>query len=88
MKDYKEQKVNDKIFIREFNESKSGEYDWHRDHEDRIVEVLFADAGWHFQSDDMLPVLLYTGQVIKIKKDVFHRLIKGSGKLVIRITKD
>ena len=88
MKDYKEQKINEKVFIREFNESKSGEYDWHRDHEDRTVEVLFADVGWRFQIDNQLPVLLRTGQIVRIKKNVFHRLIKGYGKLIVRLTKN
>ena len=87
MKPYKEIKVNSKTVIREFDAHHSEEYEWHRDQEDRIVKVLNSGEGWHFQSDNCLPQLLFSGFVINIKKLVFHRLIKGDGKLTIKITK-
>ena len=85
MKDYKEKKINDHVFIREF--VPGIDYPWHRDAEDRVVEVIETGSGWQFQEDNMLPFNLTAGEKIKIKKMVFHRLISGSGKLIIKVTK-
>jgi hypothetical protein len=87
MKPYKEIKVNSKTVIREFDAHHSEEYEWHRDQEDRSVEVIKAGTNWFFQSDNCLPFLLFPGFLININKLVFHRLIKGDGKLIIKITK-
>lgn len=60
---------------------------WHRDIEDRYVEVLEGD-GWQFQYDDCLPFSITSGDRFTIKKMEYHRLIKGDGDLTIRIIKD
>ncbi|MGI9571976.1 MAG: hypothetical protein ACR2L5_01490 [Candidatus Actinomarinaceae bacterium] len=74
--------------IREFNSLENSDpYVWHRDLEDRTIEVLFSDGEWYFQEDNHLPVLLFPMCTIDIKKMVFHRLIPGSGKLKLKITK-
>jgi hypothetical protein len=57
---------------------------WHMDDEDRIVEPLHK-TNWTFQFEDELPVPL--NKPIFIKKHQWHRLIKGSGHLTVRITK-
>ena len=36
------------------------EYVWHRDEEDRLIEILSGD-GWQFQPDGCLPLLLKPG---------------------------
>lgn len=82
---YKETKLNDNTFIREFNqETDSGEFMWHRDYEDRIIESI-NKTDWLIQIDDELPKNI-KGQIF-IPKGVFHRLIKGSGDLKINLTK-
>ena len=82
---FTEKKIKKNIFIREFdNNVDSKELVWHRDKEDRIVEVL-NNEDWFFQLDNELPKKL-EGRIF-IPKETFHRVIKGSGNLTIRITK-
>ena len=57
---------------------------WHRDREDRIIEVI-KNTDWQFQFDNELPQPLKTD--LFIPKGVYHRLIKGSGILKITIKK-
>lgn len=82
---YKETKISDNTFIREFNqETDSGEFMWHRDHEDRIVESIDT-TDWLIQIDDELPKKI-EGQIL-IPMGVYHRLIKGTGDLKIKLQK-
>ena len=60
---------------------------WHRDDEDRTVEVVECGEGWQFQSDNKLPTQLEEGKSIFILRHEWHRVIKGSGDLVIKIIK-
>ena len=57
---------------------------WHRDKNDRLVTVVESD-GWQLQIDNKLPVLLEEGSTYYIKKDCFHRVIKGHGSLRVSI---
>ena len=59
---------------------------WHEDQEDRIVEVLTGN-GWQFQFDESIPFELVTGDKVDIPKGFLHRVIKGKGKLKVKITK-
>jgi hypothetical protein len=73
--------------IRTFDvEQKQEEYVWHRDREDRHIEVI-EGAGWRFQPQDCLPFLLQAGLEFDIKKNEYHRLIKGESNLKIKITR-
>ena len=73
--------------IREFDPSHDdAEYVWHRDPEDREVEIL-AGEGWHFQVRECIPWLLKVGMVFDIKENEYHRLIKGVAPLKCRIYK-
>ena len=56
---------------------------WHRDREDRIVEAL-EPTDWMFQLDNNLPQRL---EKIFIPKDTYHRVIKGSGNLKVKVIK-
>ena len=87
MKEYKEKILNKAESIREFDSDNTVEYEWHRDAEDRIVTVISAGENWYYQEDNCLPVLLSEGSVINIKKMVFHRLIKGNDKLIVKVFK-
>lgn len=73
--------------IREFDPSRDdAEYVWHRDPEDREVEIL-AGEGWQFQVHECLPWLLKVGMVFDIKENEYHRLIKGVTPLKCRVYK-
>ena len=82
---FKEKKTNNNISIREFSSNvDSSELIWHKDKEDRIVEVL-QNSNWMFQIDNELPKLLK--DKLFIPKETYHRVIKGDGDLVVKITK-
>jgi hypothetical protein len=81
---FKEKKQKN-ISIREFSSNvDSSELIWHKDKEDRIVEVL-QNSNWMFQMDNELPKLLK--DKLFIPKETYHRVIKGNGDLVVKITK-
>ena len=74
----------DGYLIREFtNDTPSFEFVWHRDKEDRIVQALH-DTDWKFQLDNDIPRLLAKDKLF-IPKETYHRLIKGTGDLVVKI---
>lgn len=62
----------------------SDELKWHQDLKDRKVTVI-EDGGWQFQMEDCLPNKLLVAEQIYIPKLVWHRVIKGHGKLVVEI---
>lgn len=57
---------------------------WHRDHEDRIV-IPLNDNDWFYQEDNKLPQPL--NEKIFIPTGLWHRVIKGTTKLVVMIEK-
>ena len=57
---------------------------WHRDDEDRNIEVL-EGKGWFFQRDNELPLELKEGDRIFIPRHQVHRVIKGETDLKISI---
>lgn len=63
----------------------SSELVWHRDRKSRRIKVL-ESSGWRFQYDNKIPKQLNTDDVLYIEKETYHRIIAGSGKLVIEIT--
>ena len=82
---YKETSLGDNQYIREFSSDVDDrELEWHLDREDRIVEVI-ENNDWKFQLDNNLPQLLK--ETIFIPKETYHRVIKGTGNLKVRITK-
>jgi hypothetical protein len=86
MKPYKDLEVTDQYIIREFNENIDPiELLWHRDDEDRTIEIL-EGIDWQVQLDNQLPVLL--NQHIFIPRGMWHRTIKGTGPLKIKIYKE
>ena len=78
------EKKEEGYLIREFSQdTPSFEFVWHRDKEDRIVEAMH-DTDWLFQLDNELPVRLSKDKLF-IPKETYHRLIKGTGDLVVKI---
>ncbi len=85
MHPYKETKIGNGTFVREFSQdTDSGEFMWHRDREDRIVESI-GETDWMVQLDNELPKKI-EGEVF-IPIGVYHRLIKGTGDLKIKVIK-
>lgn len=77
--------VTDEFIIREFDENIDPiELMWHRDMEDRLVEAI-EPTDWLVQLDNELPTLF--NKPIFIPKYVWHRTIKGTGKLKVKIYK-
>lgn len=58
---------------------------WHRDKEDRIISALHP-TDWKFQLDNEIPQQL-TEKELFIPKEIYHRLIKGSGDLTLKVNK-
>jgi hypothetical protein len=82
---YKNIETTDTYIIREFDENINPiELLWHRDLEDRTVTVLEGN-GWYFQKDNELPLELKKGVRIFISKMEWHRVIKGTTTLKIKI---
>ena len=58
---------------------------WHRDKEDRIIEIT-AGSGWYFQFDNGIPFELKVNDRLHIPKMIYHRLYeKGKNNLVFKI---
>jgi hypothetical protein len=82
---YKNIEITDKHIIREFSDKTDIiDFMWHRDNEDRLVEALH-DTDWQVQIDNELPTSL--DKPIFIPRHQYHRVIKGSGKLRVKINK-
>jgi hypothetical protein len=74
----------DGYIIREFSQDTFPfEFVWHRDKEDRIVQAMH-DTDWLFQLDNEIPQQLSENKLF-IPKETYHRLIKGTGDLVVKI---
>jgi mannose-6-phosphate isomerase-like protein (cupin superfamily) len=84
-KPYKDLEVTNEHIIREFDENIDPiELKWHRDREDRIVEIV-GKTDWKVQLENKLPISL--NESIFIPKGEWHRLIKGNGTLTLKIHK-
>mgnify|MGYP003127051715 FL=1 len=57
---------------------------WHRDRDDRLIKSTH-DTDWKFQFDNEIPESL--NNEIFIKKGEWHRVIKGSGDLILKVIK-
>jgi hypothetical protein len=85
MKPYSDTESTENLVIREFDQNLDPEeLLWHRDQETRIVESL-DPTDWQVQLENSLPVSLNNKVVIPNLE--WHRLIKGTGKLRVKIIK-
>ena len=86
MRPYIDIEVTDSYIIREFSENIDPiELLWHRDDEDRTVEII-GETNWKLQLDNQLPTSL--NQPIFIPRHEWHRVIKGTGTLRLKIHLD
>lgn len=85
MRPYKDSQKYSNVVVREFSSDVNiEELKWHRDREDRLIEPI-EETDWKIQFENQLPILIKNQ--IFISKGTWHRAIKGSGNLKIRITK-
>jgi hypothetical protein len=85
MRPYINLEITDKYIIREFNENIDPiELLWHRDNESRTVEII-GETDWKIQLDNQLPISL--NSPIFIPRHEWHRVIKGTGTLKLKIYK-
>ena len=84
-KPYTDLEVTEDYTLRQFDESIDPiELLWHRDDEDRTVEIV-GETDWMLQLDNSLPTSLQ--ERIFIPKHEWHRVIKGTGTLKLKIYK-
>jgi hypothetical protein len=83
MRPYKNIQQTSKYIIREFNEDiDPTELLWHRDNESRTIEAI-CNSNWKIQLDNQLPKAI--DNPVYIKKHEWHRLIKGTNILTLKI---
>lgn len=84
VKPYLQHKKDD-LLIRLFKES-IDEQDlvWHRDHCDREI-VATSGRDWKIQYDNRMPEKIEIHTPFHVKKNEYHRLIKGKGHLTLHI---
>ena len=77
--------TTDEYIIREFsNDIDTIELMWHCDDESRTIEII-GNTDWQIQLDNQLPTSLNTP--IFIERHQWHRVIKGTGNLLLKIYK-
>lgn len=88
MKPYTDLEITKEYILREFDDNIDPiELLWHRDDEDRLVEVVEPGQDWKIQFDNELPWDLEPQMSICILRHEWHRVIKGTGKLILKIHK-
>lgn len=84
---FREKQVEINSFIRWFSpDTDPMEFVWHRDREDRIIDVI-EPGGWKFQYEDDLPIELEKKDRLIIPAGLYHRVIPGTGELKIFLQK-
>jgi hypothetical protein len=88
MKPYKDLEITPECIIREFGQNIDPiELMWHRDNEQRLIEIINPGQNWKFQFEDELPWDLESKMSFVILKHKWHRIIKGKENLLIKIHK-
>jgi len=82
-KPYIDLETTDEYIVREFSQNIDPiELMWHRDNEDRTIEIL-GETDWQIQLENQLPSSF--NSLIFIPKHEWHRVIKGTGNLLLKI---
>lgn len=83
---FSEKQINEVDFIRKFSLDLDDEdLYWHKDAEDRIISRISGE-NWLYQEDNCMPVPIGDDDIF-INKNTWHRIIKGSSDLVIKVSK-
>lgn len=75
--------VSTRTFLNSVNET---ELKWHWDNENRIV-ICEHETDWQLQMDNELPIKIEKNKKYFIPEGEYHRIIKGSGDLTVKVTK-
>ena len=82
---YSDKQITLNSFTRTFKHNVNDhELVWHRDRANRFLTVLSGNQ-WYLQMDNQLPVALTIGSHHYIPQEIYHRLIKGTDDLVVKI---
>ena len=82
---FEQTRISKDSFIRKFSSRiENDELYWHKDKRDRIVEVI-SGSGWMYQEENKIPVELTPGLTFSVKKETWHRIIRGSDDLSVFI---
>ena len=85
MKPYQDNIISEVTKIRIFDENIDPiELMWHRDLKTRQITIL-EGIGWSYQQEDSLPKQLNPGDQIVIPALEWHRVIKGTTNLKLKI---
>jgi len=85
MKEYSDKIIREGLIIRKFKPANlATESTWHRDRNDRLVEVI-EGSGWQIQVDNKLPIRMDEGDVYRIPAGMWHRIIPGRDNLTVLI---
>jgi hypothetical protein len=82
---FSEEKISNNTYLREFYpDVATDELQWHYDEEDRLVESL-NENDWQIQFDNELPKRI--NGTFFIEKNRYHRILKGTTPLKLKIKK-
>jgi len=82
---YRQVTLGDGAVLREFRgDTSPDELIWHQDRTDRLITVV-EGREWKLQLQDGLPFPLTEGDSYSIPARSWHRIVRGSGRLVIKI---
>ena len=80
------EQIKDGWYYRTFkSDLKDDDLKWHHDEEDRFMKITH-ETDWEFQYDNKLPTKLELNFNYFIPKGVYHRLIKGTSDLEVKIS--
>ena len=87
---YSEESLGNNLYLRTFSENTPDtELKWHWDEEDRTISLVHIgqvqETDWMFQMDNELPKKIEESIFIPAGK--WHRLIRGTRNLTLRIEK-
>lgn len=78
-------KINNEYYRQFEKNTNIDELIWHRDRENREIEVVNDCVGWKIQFDNELPISLKLNDRITIPAMVFHRIIKKENSTELRL---
>lgn len=82
---FEEKQLAENVFLRCFDPNlENDELKWHIDKENRLIEPD-EKTDWKIQLDNKLPDEIF-GEIF-IPAGVWHRIIKGTGHLKLKVTK-
>ena len=81
---FEQEIINGKIRRTFFPDVESEELKWHQDLKDRRVTII-ESGNWEFQMDNSMPNKIQNNEQFFIPKFVWHRVIKGTGNLIVEI---